>query len=139
MDDSLLREFEKTCRALKKEANDTLRWSWDERFDTVIATVPAESQKKVLPILKNRFSGNWDGKSLEKAPGNMIRIAELAGDLDKGQVLYASDPRKDVLMIGMWWPWNDGATASFRIGLVPQKPGVDQEKIDAALKSWFGA
>jgi hypothetical protein len=135
--DSLLEEFQKACEAITNEGNGFLNWEWDDRFDTVVATIDAKSQKKILAILKDKFFNSWDVRVLDKAPGNIARIVDLTGGLSKGQMLYASDPRQDVLMIGLWWPWNDGSTTSFRIGLVPQKSQIEQETIDGAMRQWF--
>ncbi|MFC1735314.1 hypothetical protein ACFL1X_04300 [Candidatus Hydrogenedentota bacterium] len=138
MSNTAFHEIEKKCRNIIHAGQDIFDWSWDGRSDMLLTKVKMKDAQTVLEILEGDFTAFWDIKGIKNAPTVIKELAKALGGLNKGQLFYASEDASDVIMLGMWWPWNNGEMVSLRIGLVATVPDIDADKTDAKMREWFG-
>ena len=142
---SALSELEEKCRNIQEEGKSFLSWSWDDWLEGALSTFQWENEEKVLEILEKHFTACWFPKTLafwdpariSRAPKSVKKIAEMTGGLKKDQMIFSTDADKDVVMIGAWWPWDDGDTTSLRIALIPQQPDLPHEEMKEIILDWF--
>jgi hypothetical protein len=99
-------------------------WSWDGRFSCVTSSFNVEFEEKALAAAAIALTSRWTPASLDEAPLAVREIATSTGGLRAGQMIFAS-AEAAVFAYGLWWPWGDGATMSFRIGLGGQASTPD--------------
>ena len=75
-------------------------WSWDSRFTCITSS----------------FTVEFNSTTLSRASSDIRRLAERTGGLRSGQMLLTADDCPGLVAFGLWWPWGDGATTSFRVG-----------------------
>lgn len=131
--------IESICRELSHAFQGVLTWKWDKRFETVLAEFSADKKENVRAILERYLSATWDSSNVGNAPDIVRAIESDFGGLWPGQLLFTSDPKRDALIFGTWWPWGDGKEISIRIG--PSYRTLADSKRDEKIqlfKSWFG-
>jgi hypothetical protein len=131
--------IEGVCRELSHAFQGVLTWKWDKRFETVLAEFSVDKKENVRAILERYLSATWDSSNVGNAPDIVRAIESHFGGLWPGQLLFTSDPKRDVLIFGTWWPWGDGKEISMRIG--PSYRTMTDSKGDEKIqlfKSWFG-
>jgi len=57
------------------------------------------------------------------------------GGLRQDQILVATEPSESLMSYGLWWPWGDDVTISFRIGL----SGMTMTRYEDDFRELFGA
>ena len=117
-----------------------LTWEWDDRFDCVLAAFDIADKDRVTAVINTHFGHAWDSASIGDAPASVSGAIGNFGGLGPGQLLFTSDPAKAAVLLGLWWPWDNGATISVR--LVPY--GLDSsedeiKEVRANLKKLFSA
>jgi hypothetical protein len=131
--------IEGVCRELSHAFQGVLTWEWDKRFETVLAEFSVDKKENVRAILERYLSATWDSSNVGDAPDIVRAIESHFGGLWPGQLLFTSDPKRDALIFGTWWPWGDGKEISMRIG--PSYRTMTDAKRDEKIqlfKSWFG-
>jgi hypothetical protein len=131
--------IEGVCRELSHAFQGVLTWKWDKRFETVLAEFSVAKKENVRAILERYLSATWDSSNVGNAPDIVRAIESHFGGLWPGQLLFTSDPKRDALIFGTWWPWGDGKEISMRIG--PSYRTMTDSKRDEKIqlfKSWFG-
>jgi hypothetical protein len=93
------------------------RWSWDSRFICITSSFTVEFEAQARTAAKAAFPIEYTSATLAKAPPEIKRIAERTGGLRAGQFLLTTTDAPNLTPFGLWWPWGDGATTSFRVGL----------------------
>jgi hypothetical protein len=98
-------------------------WSWDSRLICLASTftVPYEAQAKKAAIMA--LPAEYTSSSINGAPHDLREVATRTGGLRAGQFLFAGGPIGGLTAFGLWWPWGDGETISFRCGWVEVEPG----------------
>jgi hypothetical protein len=132
-------KLEKDCEEILNAFQGILSWKWDSRFDTVLAEFSAEDKENIRAILDKYLKITWNHSNIRNAPAVVKKINSHLGKLRSGQLLFTSDPNRDVVIFCAWWPWGDGKTISLRIASsckelsASKKAGKNQR-----TKRWFG-
>ena len=133
------KDIEHVCRELANAFQGNLSWKWDRRFETVLAEFSVDKKETVRAILERYLSATWDSSNVGNAPDIVRTVESHFGGLWPGQLLFTSDPKRDALIFGTWWPWGDGKEISIRIG--PSYSTLTDSKRDEKIqqfKSCFG-
>ena len=131
-------ELERACRTLITVNETLLRWSWDDRFGGAIATVAANQAAAALEALGVFMPARWDHASVPGAPATVQDRVNAIGGIRPGQWILSTDPTRDVLVVGAWWPWGNAQTFSIR--LFPVASGAarpTQGALATAFRAWF--
>jgi hypothetical protein len=92
-------------------------WSWDNRFNCVTSSFASEFEQKARACVNEVLPVEWTRVTLPNASGTVRELAERYGGLRTGQLLVHAHPVGAVIPFGLWWPWGDTETISFRLGL----------------------
>ena len=92
-------------------------FSWDSRLICITSSFTVEFEAKARAAARAALPVEYNALTVSKAPPERRRVAERAGGLRAGQLLMTANDGGPVLPFGLWWPWGDGATTSFRLGL----------------------
>ena len=138
MHDSNKSGIENDCKELLRAFQGVLEWKWDSRFEAVLAEFRVDHKDRVRAILERYLSITWDSSNIGNAPAIVRTINIHLGNLRSGQLLFTSDPNRDVFIFCAWWPWGDGETISIRIAPFYKKLS-DSEKAEKIqlFKGWF--
>ena len=112
---SIVSDVEIICSRIYSECESLLTWRWDDHFQTVLSEFPADHEEKVLSVLEKYFDTCWDEVTIDYAPGKIRSVAKGLGEVRQGQRLFSSDPEQDALLLGAFWPWNNGKKISLRM------------------------
>ena len=130
--------LENVCREFISAFQATLSWRWDSRFETVLAEFFVDNKDRVREILERYLSIAWDSSNIGKAPDVVRMIAGHLGGLRSGQLLFTSDPNRDALIFGAWWPWGDGNTISLRVAPFDKRlSDSEMSELIKLFKGWF--
>jgi hypothetical protein len=108
-------ELETICDSIFSETNKDVSWKWDKRFQALLSEFPCEDREEVISVLEKNFETCWNETNISEAPLPVRNIAGQLGNIRKNQLLYSSDPAREVLVLGAYWPWNNGNKFSLRI------------------------
>ena len=122
------RDVEKICTRIYSECNSLVAWNWDDRFNAVLSEFPAEQEEDVVSVLEKHFDSCWDKETINYAPGKIRSVAKELGELRQGQRLFSSNPDHEALLLGAYWPWQNGKKISLRML-------VDVAAIDMGLEA----
>ena len=92
-------------------------WSWDSRLNCVSSSFSTEFEAKARQCATGALPLEFVSASIARAPALLQEVAERAGGLRSGQLLLSAPVFNGALAFGLWWPWGDGETISFRVGL----------------------
>ena len=121
-------DLEKICHRIYSECDSLVTWNWDDRFQAVLSEFPADQEKEVVSVLEKHFDTCWDEETINYAPGKIRSIAKGLGELRQGQRLFSSNPDHEALLLGAYWPWQNGKKISLRML-------VDVAAIDMGLEA----
>ena len=108
-------ELETICDSIFSETSKDVSWKWDERFQALLSEFPCEEKEEVISVLEKNFETCWNETNISGAPLPVKNIASQLGEIRQNQLLYSSDPAREVLVLGAYWPWNNGNKFSLRI------------------------
>jgi len=108
-------DLEKICRKFLSASWGFFAWKWDHRFEALLAEFSAVDEDEVRAVLERDLSMVWNSSNIREAPDIVQISAGIFGGLRSGQLLFTSDPSRDVFIFGAWWPWGNGETISLRI------------------------
>lgn len=108
-------------------------WSWDTRLSCVASSFGVDLVDEARTALELGFPHSWTHRTLSRAPAVVLQIAERTGGVRNDQMLFATEPHGGVIAFGLWWPWGDDTTISYRIGIAGS--GHDLEE---RLRDTFG-
>ena len=92
-------------------------WSWDSRLVCVTSSFAVEVESKARAAALEALPLEYTAATLGRASSDLRRVAERSGGLRMGQLLLTAREQTPVIAFGLWWPWGDGMTTSFRVGL----------------------
>jgi hypothetical protein len=92
-------------------------WSWDSRLVCITSSFAVEVETKARAAALEALPLEFTPATLARAPAELRRVAERAGGLRMGQLLLTTRDQSTLVPFGLWWPWGDGMTTSFRVGL----------------------
>ena len=93
-------------------------WSWDTRLSCVASSFGMDLVDEAKTTLQAPFPHSWTHRTIARAPAVVQQIADRTGGIRNDQVLYSTEPHGGVIAFGLWWPWGDDTTISYRIGIV---------------------
>ncbi len=132
-------DLETACKNLLEDSKGTLSWSWDDRFQAVLAQFTLDSKDKVMAMLDQHIGTKWDHTNISQSPKPVAVLSNELGGIRPGQLLYTTDPNQDTILFGAWWPWGNGQTISIRIGPIGKGVSDSQPTLTTeAFKGWFG-
>jgi hypothetical protein len=92
-------------------------WSWDGRFVCITSSFTVEFDTAARAAARAALPVEYTSATLARASSDIRRVSERTGGLRSGQMLLTADDSPGLVMFGLWWPWGDGATTSFRVGI----------------------
>ncbi|HEX4512991.1 MAG TPA: hypothetical protein VH054_05625 [Polyangiaceae bacterium] len=92
-------------------------WSWDSRLVCVTSSFAVELESKARAAALEALSLEYTAATLARASSDLRRVSERTGGLRMGQLLLTTRDPTPVIAFGLWWPWGDGMTTSFRVGI----------------------
>jgi hypothetical protein len=132
-------ELETICDSIFAETGSDIAWKWDKRFQALLSEFPCEEEEEVLSLLERNFETCWDEENITDAPRSIKNIVGQIGNLRKEQLLYSTDPSRDVIVLGAYWPWNNGKKFSLRILMdmiqIDLDSGVIKESMGPSITS----
>jgi len=111
-------------------------WSWDSRMTCITSSFSTEFETKARAAIAEALTSEWASPAVSKAPAVLREYVDRYGGLRAGQLLFSSGPLGgSLLAFGLWWPWGDGGTVSFRVGFADVDPGRESYQ---RLRELFG-
>lgn len=110
-------------------------WSWDSRFGCVASTFSVEVLEQAKKAALSALPHVFDEKNLARAPSVIRQIAKTTGGVRADQMLLARQGGDGLIAYGLWWPWRNEITVSFRLGLMGNTTG----RHEMQLMDLFGA
>jgi len=110
-------------------------WSWDSRFSCVACSFALEIVEDAREAAFKALPHMWNENTLAVAPPGVRQIAETTGGIRADQMLLARQSVDGLFAYGLWWPWRNEVTVSFRVGL----SGTARSRDEMALMDMFGA
>lgn len=96
-----------------------LTWRWEEEKSVLLAEFASGKADKVNAILHQKFSHNWDRKSLKNAPESIKNELGIHARIIKEQRIFTNSPQGDDKSVAaLLWPWGHGSTLSLRLTLI---------------------
>ena len=135
---NIAKELEKYCKQILEETPSAKMWEWDDRFDVPLLVFTEDDEQKITHLICKYFYYKWDYKSIKTAMPMILKPIDKVFGIHADQLIFASDINKEAFLFGLWWPWSNKTTISFRIGLAGKYfLGFEQEEIGEYLKNWF--
>lgn len=103
----------------------TRGWSWDSRFMCITSSFTVEQEPKARAAVALAMTREYTSTSIVGAPQALRDVVERCGGVRSGQLVLSAGPVMGLMAFGLWWPWGDAETISFRLGLVDVDPGRD--------------
>lgn len=92
-------------------------FSWDSRLVCITSSFTVEFESKARQAARDAFPVEYNALTITKATSPLRALAERTGGLRAGQLLLSAADAGPLVPFGLWWPWGDGMTTSFRFGL----------------------
>jgi hypothetical protein len=108
-------------------------WSWDGRVSCIASSFGVDLADEARATLASVFPHSWTHRTITRAPAILQQIAERTGGIRSDQALYSTDPFGGAIAFGLWWPWGDDTTISYRIGIAGGSYELEEQ-----LRDTFG-
>ena len=128
-------ELETICDSIFSETGNDVAWKWDERFHALLSEFTCDERAEVVSVLEKNFETCWNESNISEAPLQVKNVASQLGEMRKNQLLYSSDPSLEVLVLGAYWPWNNGKKFSLRILMDMIKIDLDSGVVEESMGS----
>ena len=109
-------------------------FSWDSRLMCVASSFSVDLENEARAAVTRVFRFQWNARTIRTAPELVQEIGELVGGLRSDQILVATEPNEALMAYGLWWPWGDDVTISFRIGM----SGLSSTRYEEDFRELFG-
>ena len=103
----------------------TRGWTWDSRIGCVTSSFTVEQEQQARVAVGQALPAQYTHASILRAPPSLQELVDRAGGLRPNQLVLALGPTAGLLVFGLWWPWGDGETISFRLGLADVDPAKE--------------
>jgi len=110
-------------------------WSWDSRLSSVASSFATHHIEAARAAIAPALPTIWTRDTIGSAPERVRALADRYDGVRKGQMLVTSSDLEGLLAFGLWWPWEESTTISFRVGLAEVDPS---QKHYARLFAIFG-
>ncbi|WP_076417986.1 hypothetical protein [Colwellia sp. UCD-KL20] len=96
-----------------------LTWRWEEEKNLMLAEFASGKADRVVAILHQEFSHEWNRKSIKKAPNSIKNELGDYSKLIKDQCIFTCSPKNnEKSVVALLWPWGHGSTLSLRLTLL---------------------
>lgn len=131
--------LEKSSRELSEGFENQMSWKWDDRFETALAEFNAKDRESVEKIITIHMSAIWDFENFRAASLVVQNLIKCFGGLNKGQLLFTSEPDSNGLVLcAALWPWGNGTTISIRMGVFGDGLGDDENaELTRLFRGWY--
>jgi len=92
-------------------------WSWDSRLNCITSSFAGEFEPKARAAAAEALPHRFTASTLATAPARIRDVVERSGGLRSSQIALVGGNPSSILVYGLWWPWNDQATISLRVGI----------------------
>jgi hypothetical protein len=103
----------------------TRGWTWDSRLVCLTSSFTVEQEMQAKAAIADTMPAQYTQATITRAPQSLQDIAERSGGLRPNQLMLSLGPAAGLLVFGLWWPWGDGETISFRVGLADVDPAKE--------------
>lgn len=100
-------------------------WSWDSRLNCITSSFAGEFEAQARTAAAEALPHRFSASTIATAPARLREVVERSGGLRSSQVALAGGNPNGILVFGLWWPWNDQATISLRVGICDLEPHQD--------------
>ena len=100
-------------------------WSWDSRMGCLTSSFSADFEQKAREAALDALPTQFTAATLAGAPPRLREAVEGAGGLRSSQLAFGGGHQNGLYAFGLWWPWGDAMTISFRVGLCDLEPNQD--------------
>jgi hypothetical protein len=114
-------------------------WSHDRRFAMAASSFSVELSGEARAAVTLALPTQWTDRTIKGAPAYVKQLADATGGVRPEQALYVSEPVAGLLAYGLWWPWGDETTISFRVGLAGNPGSREQAKFNEVFRLEPGA
>ncbi len=97
-------------------------WSWDSRLYCIASSFGAHNSEDARAAIAKGLSQSWTKDTIGSAPERVQALATQCEGIRKGQLLLTGGDLDGLLPFGLWWPWEESPTISFRLGLAELDP-----------------
>ena len=97
-------------------------WSWDSRLMCAASSFGAHNSEDARVAIAKGLPTIWTSETLATAPERIQDVAARYEGVRKGQLLLTGGAIDGLLPFGLWWPWEESTTISFRVGLADLDP-----------------
>jgi hypothetical protein len=91
-------------------------WMWDERFECALSTFDKDSSIKARDAAAAVLTTSWTSKTMAGAPAPIRQLSAETGGIRSVQLLFTAEASPGVFAYCLWWPWENGANYSARLG-----------------------
>ena len=109
-------------------------FSWDSRLMCVASSFSVDLENEARAAVTRVFRFQWNARTIRTSPELVQEIGEQVGGLRSDQILVATEPNEALMAYGLWWPWGDDVTISFRIGM----SGLSSTRYEEDFRELFG-
>lgn len=100
-------------------------WSWDSRFTCLTSSFSADFEARAHAAVLAALPEEFTAATLATAPPRLREAVERGGGLRSAQLAFGGGDPRGLYAFGLWWPWGDSMTISFRVGLCDVEPNFD--------------
>ncbi len=129
-----LATLERFSKKMLTELNGVGSMKWDDRFETVLIEFATEKKKDLRTILDQFYTHVWDESNIDGVKGIVAEINEYFGGVRNGQLIFTTDPKKDLIFFCAWWPWGNGSLISIRFA--PHIQSLSEKKMEKIIKQF---
>lgn len=124
-------------KIIKKLYSSASKWSYDERFNTVLLTLDPETADTDKDKISTCFQNIYDTETKNKASKPEQKLINSLSGINDSQMLFTSN-ENGIILYCAWWPWGDKSKVSLRMGLF----SLDENLLNEAesitiIKDWF--
>ncbi|HLV21823.1 MAG TPA: hypothetical protein VKZ49_13100 [Polyangiaceae bacterium] len=112
-------------------------FSWDNRLQCVASSIHIDLVREGRAAAALALPFEWNMRNIMNAPAPVREMAEQTGGIRPDQLLFSGEPFGLNIVYGLWWPWGDDVTISFRVGLAG--PAVVRDDVQSKFRDLFGA
>jgi hypothetical protein len=100
-------------------------WSWDSRLNCLTSSFSADFEAKARSATAEALPQQYTAATLATAPTRLREAVERGGGLRSSQLAFGGGHQNGLYAFGLWWPWGDSMTISFRVGLCDLEANQD--------------
>jgi hypothetical protein len=109
--------------SLKAATPETLPWTWDPRYNTVVQILKETDATSIQPRIAEHLPTPWSNQTTPPLPPQITSLIRNLSGLKDDQILYTGSPTSADLLFAAFWPWSDHLHVSLRVGVYSPHSG----------------